>query len=373
MKKGDRKAYLTAVSVLVGTCIGAGVLGIPYVAAQAGFFVALGYLTFLAFVIMCVNLYLGEVSLRTKGDHQIAGYAEMYLGPWGKYVLDFATIFGVYAAILAYLVGVGESVSFLLDGNGSNVLFYGLLFGGLMSLLLWRGMRALKRFERLGVLIILSLLLAIFFLFVSQVSFSHLTSWDSSAFFLPFGVILFALMSFHAIPELEIILHKREYLMRPALITGTCISFLFYVLFVFIVVGYMGHQTPEIATLALGPLFVLLGIFTIFTSYLSLGNALFEHFLYDERMSKGRSWGLTALIPLILFSLLQYIPWLSFTKLLGIGGVVSGGTIGILVILMAHKAKKHGNRKPEYSIPLHWWISVFFSLVFLFGMALLLI
>ena len=35
------KKILTGTSILIGTCVGAGVLGIPYVAAQSGFIVAL--------------------------------------------------------------------------------------------------------------------------------------------------------------------------------------------------------------------------------------------------------------------------------------------------------------------------------------------
>ena len=57
----------------------------------------------------------------------------------------------------------------------------------------------------------------------------------------------------------------------------------------------------------------------------------------------------------------------SFTKLLGIGGVISGGLAGILILIMVKKAKKHGDRKPEYSIPINWFVIGLFSLIFLFG------
>ena len=66
IKRGDRKSFFIAVSVLVGTCIGAGVLGIPYVAAKAGFLVALAYILLIGAMILIVNLCLGEVTLRTK-------------------------------------------------------------------------------------------------------------------------------------------------------------------------------------------------------------------------------------------------------------------------------------------------------------------
>ena len=50
--KQENKRFLVAVSILIGTCIGAGVLGIPYVAAQAGFFVALAYILLIGGIIL---------------------------------------------------------------------------------------------------------------------------------------------------------------------------------------------------------------------------------------------------------------------------------------------------------------------------------
>ena len=80
----SKKQFWTAISVLVGTCIGAGVLGIPYVAAQSGFLIAVGYILFIGGVLILINLYLGEIILRTKGNHQLAGYVEKYFGKKAK-------------------------------------------------------------------------------------------------------------------------------------------------------------------------------------------------------------------------------------------------------------------------------------------------
>src|SRR5680860_118827 len=81
------KKYVVATSVLIGSCIGAGVLGIPYVAAQTGFFVALAYIFLVGWLIYIVNSFLGEVVLRTKGDHQLIGYVERYLGMKARHVI----------------------------------------------------------------------------------------------------------------------------------------------------------------------------------------------------------------------------------------------------------------------------------------------
>jgi tyrosine-specific transport protein len=365
---GDTRRFLSAIAVLVGTCIGAGVLGIPYVASKSGFFVSLFYIFFIGAIILLVNLYLGEVALRTKGNHQIAGYANKYLGKRGKIVAQIATLFGIYSAIVAYLLGVGASLSFLFFGNFNYIIVFGVSFGILMAGLLHRGMKALKRFERVGVTIILFLLVFIFAWFFRLINFSNLTTFDSNFLFLPFGVVLFALMSFHAVPELKIILNKDRKKLKKALLIGTFVSVVFYALFSFVVVGYMGTNTPEVATLALGPIFIILGVFTMFTSYLALGNALIENLEFDEKMSNFGAWFLTSFIPIILFLLVQYSGLFSFTMILSIGGVVSGGLTAVVVLFIIRSAKKNGDRKPEYSVHVNWFIVLALSLIFILGM-----
>ena len=361
----EKKKFFVAVSILIGTCIGAGVLGIPYVAAQAGFIVTLVYILLIGLMLLFVNLYLGEISLRTKGNHQLPGYAEKYLGKRGKSLMQFAIIFGVYAAILAYTFGIGKSLSYLFFGNPTHTVLFGIVFSLIMSLLLWKGIKDLKKFEKIGVSLILLLLALIFFVFIDKVRFANLITFNISNIFLPFGVVLFALLSFHAIPEVEIVLHRNEKLAKKVLITGTLISVIFYILFALVVVGFKGAQTPEVATLSLGPLFILLGIFTMFTSWLSLGNALNINFTLDNKIKKGISWFLVAIIPIFLFLFIQFFSFFSFTRILSFGGVISGGLIAILVLLMVKKAKKKGNRKPEYSIPVNWFIIGFLILIFL--------
>ena len=365
--KPENKKFLVAVSILIGTCIGAGVLGIPYVAAQAGFLVALAYILLIGGIILVVNLYLGEIALRTKGKHQLIGYAKKYLGLRGRRFMEFATIFGIYAAIIAYMLGIGESISFLVFGDSSFTTLFGVLFGVGMSGLLWRGMKALKRFEKIGVSIVLALLLVIIIFFSGQINPSNLIYFNVGSIFLPFGVILFALMSFHAIPEVELVLTNNEKLMKRILITGTLVSVIFYILFALVVVGFKGLETPEIATLALGTVFVFLGIFTMFTSWLALGNALDENFRFDERVKKWKSWILVAFVPILLFLGIRFFEFFSFTKILSVGGVVSGGLMAILILLMIKKAKKKGNRKPEYSMPVNWFVIGFFILIFVLG------
>ena len=366
MKKGIKK-YFAASSILVGSCIGAGVLGIPYVAAQAGFLVALAYIFLIGSIIFLVNLYLGEIVLRTKGDHQLIGYVERYLGKKARIIMEFAVVFGIYAALIAYMFGMGQSFSHIFFGNDKYRILFGVIAGFLMSLLLKGGMNSLKKFEKYGVGVILSLLVVIFFVFLNKVEISNLITFDGAHILLPFGVVLFALMSFHAVPEVKIVLKRHEKYFRNVIITGTVVSIIFYSLFTFVVVGFKGVETPEVATLALGSIFIILGIFTLFTSYLASGNALRESFQFDERLPQRLSWFLATIVPIGLFLLTQLTDFFSFTRILSIGGVVSGGIIAVLILTMVNRAKKKGNRKPEYEMKANWIIIGMLSLVFLFG------
>ena len=73
------KHFYAAIATLVGTIIGAGVLGIPYVISQAGFITGLVNLVILGVAVLLLYLFVGEVVLRTRGNHQLTGYAEIYL------------------------------------------------------------------------------------------------------------------------------------------------------------------------------------------------------------------------------------------------------------------------------------------------------
>ncbi|HLD97187.1 MAG TPA: aromatic amino acid transport family protein, partial [Candidatus Nanoarchaeia archaeon] len=79
-----------AIATLIGTTIGAGVLGIPYVVAQSGLAVGLLHIIIIGTAAIMVNLLLGEIVLRTKGNHQLSGYAAKSLGEGGKKLMTLA-------------------------------------------------------------------------------------------------------------------------------------------------------------------------------------------------------------------------------------------------------------------------------------------
>jgi amino acid permease len=365
------KKFWATTFTLTGTIIGAGILGLPYVFSKAGFFIGLLWLIILGMVMMFVNLTLGEITLRTNGRHQLSGYAEKYLGKWGKRIMFFAMMFGIYSALLAYLIGEGESLAKILPGN-INPIILGIFFWIIMTVLLREGLRGLKKVETWGVVAITIIIIGIFFKFLPQIKPSNILTFNQLYFTLPIGVIMFALLGFTSIPELRQEIKGQEKLFKKAIIIGSIIPIILYILFTLVFVGVLGNKVTEVATLSFGTIIATIGIFTMFTSYFVLSYSIRDTFKFDIKSSKKINFIFTSLIPLIIYLLITQYKILGFASILGIGGVVSGGITGILILLISKKAKatKRNKNNPEIQMPINWTIIIILSIIFIAGIIL---
>ena len=365
------KKFWATTFTLSGAIMGAGILGLPFVFAKSGFLSGLFWLILLGTIMIFLNLTLGEITLRTKGIHQLPGYAEKYLGKWGKGAMFFAVIFGVYSALLAYLVGEGESISNILPGN-INPIFLGIIFWGIMTFLLQRGISQLKKIEIYGVGIIILIILGMFIQFFPQIQVENFATINSENFAFPFGVILFALLGFTSIPELRQEIKGQEKLLKKAILFGTLIPITLYIIFVSIFIGILGNEINEIATLSFGPIITILGIFTMLTSYFVLSFSLKDTFKYDLKLKRKSEMFFTSGIPLIFYILVSNFKLISFTRILGIGGTISGGFTAILILLIHRKSKKSRRNKhhPEINISTNLKIIILLSIIFLTGIIL---
>lgn len=123
------KPFFNAIAVLIGTIIGAGIFSLPYVIVKIGFIPGLLYLIGLGFVVLILNLCYGEIVLRTKKNHQLPGYAGIYLGKWGKLIAILATSIGFYGALLVYLIMAGDFLHSILGNSFTLSSFnYSLIF-----------------------------------------------------------------------------------------------------------------------------------------------------------------------------------------------------------------------------------------------------
>jgi len=363
-----------AIAILFGMIIGAGILGIPYVFAQAGLVWGLINLIGIGLIMLLVHLYLGEIVLRTKGKHQLPGYASIYLGKSGRILMLISMMFVQYGALIAYMFGEGEVLIFIFLGSSAvsfQILFSGIFFI-LMATLIFFGLKTLGKGELIGLGAIIAIIIAITIFFLPQAQLANLKTFNSLLFFrffFPYGAILFAYLGFAAIPEMrEILISKKaKTSMKKAIIIGSITPIIIYLIFTLTVFAYSGQATPEIATIALGRLVSLFAVFTMFTSFLAIGIAQKQIFWYDLKFTRLTAWFLTCVPVLIIGLAIIYFQLATFIQIISFSGAVAGGLGGILIVLMAIRAKKLGKRKPEYKIPINWFIAALLILLFAFG------
>ncbi|MEK6871691.1 MAG: aromatic amino acid transport family protein [Nanoarchaeota archaeon] len=363
----NNKKIIIGACALAANIIGAGILGLPYSFAQAGFFIGLFWIIILGTIILYTFLCLGEVALRTKEKMQLLGYAEKYLGKKYRFAMSFALLFGLYAALLAFLIGEGQSISYFFTNTTNNALFFSLLFWITMTLLLREGLRGLKKITTVGVFAVIMIISMLFLYYLHQITVENIFSIEINNIFLPFGIVLFALIGFNAIPELEMIMKGSEKKLKQAIILGILIPIILYIFFSVALVGALGKNISPIATIGLGKGVSFLGIFTMFTCYFVSSFCLKDLYAFDLKISRKKTFLLVAVPPLIAYLILYYTDKINFIQILGIGGVISGGLTGIIILIMNKKAKIKGDRKPEYVMPINWFIILLISLVFIAG------
>ncbi len=358
----------SAVATMTGTIVGAGFLGIPYVVAKSGLLIGIAEIILIGVILLLIELYLGEILLRTRETHQLPGLAKIYLGKWGYRLMFFSMFFGLYSALIAYLIGEGESLSYIFTGTLNYTLYFALGFWLLISIFVYHGIRALKKGESIGLIVVSGILLLVIALYSGRIQAQNLFSLDLKNALLPLGVIMFAFLGFSSLPEVLRGLRRNEKLMKKAVIIGSIIPIIIYSIFTFVVVGFSGAATPEIATFALSKIFVLLPIFTMFTAFFAISLAMRDIYLFDLNYGRFKAWILSCLVSLILFLVVYLSKVASFIQILEICGIVCGGLNGILILMMVKRARKVGKRKPEYKVKLPSWIIFVLMIVLIAGM-----
>lgn len=366
------KSFFSGVSVLIGGIVGVGIFGVPFVFAKAGFLTGLLFLAGLGVVNIILNLAYGEVVLRTDKAHQLVGYAGIYLGDFFKKLTFFAFLLGIYSALLAYIIVGGEflanilSFNFYLSAETLSIIFF-----VAAALFVAGGLKTISVVDLFMAIFYLVAVVLIALLGFGNIKLGNLTLWNKEFWFLPYGVIFFALSGMSSVVLQREVLDGQEFKLKKAVIWGSFIPVFLYLFFAFIVVGISGDATsPESFSgllLFLNPKIVvigsLFGVLAIFTSFLNLGRVLQESFQFDFGINKFLAWVL-ALWPPFIFFLLNVR---NFINVIGLAGALALGIQSIIFILIYGKVKNKGHRIPEYSLNLPRWFWYFAIVLFALG------
>lgn len=353
---GANKNFLYAVATLIGITVGAGIFALPYGASQSGLPLTIFYLISLTGLTLLINLLYGEIVLRIKERHRFVGYAKIYFGNLAYLVILITQFVILIGVLLIYLILLGNFLSVILTPIfGHSYLFYSLISGIILTFIVILGLRTVNFIELIMTIFVFSSVFIILYSALPNINIGNYLISQKN-FFLPIGLILFALAGLNGITEIRDTLYQKEMLFKKAIKWGTILPAILFLIFIIAVFGVSGANTSDDAIRGLIPFLgkniiifgAIIGFFAVATSFLGLGLTLRNTLRFDLKTPK---W-LANFILLLIMPILYFINSENFIKIISfVGGIFL--IIEYLAIIFLHqKAKIRGNRQPEYQINL---------------------
>lgn len=344
--------FFRAVSLLIGTIIGAGIFGIPYVTVQAGYPVGLAWLIGLTILTLVIKFAYAKVilSFDDHHPHQLTGYGEHYFGKAGKFTAAGILLVGHWGALVAYIAGMGEFGATLL-GQPDLSFWASVIVFAVGTVLILGGLRTISELESIITLLLVVMVLGLGVVGLGKINtfnllpFSTAYILNSTSFLAPYGVIFGSLSGWAVLPEIATILKSAQpdnvkhpvfhVALRRVILVGVLTAAVVYAIFQFTVVGISGAATSEEAIRGLVPYFspeiiragAVFGLLAMGTSFLTLAYSLRDMFDFDFGLKPLTAVILTMVPPFCIFLL----GLRSFILAFGLTGIWIG-TLSMLFI-----------------------------------------
>lgn len=367
MKKGS---VFGGMLLITGSCIGAGMLGMPILTGLAGFFpamlmffIAWAFMTATSFLLVEVNQQLGDrVNLLTM--------VEKRLGKWPRIITWFLYLFLFYSLLFAYLADMGTIFSTFFrvyfriaipDWIGS--FFFVFVFGWIVYL----GTRTADLWNRFLMLGKIVCFIGLLLLGAKFMEFPLLTRTDFSLAPLALPLLITSFGFHNMVPSLVNYLGGDLPRIRKTIFAGSLFTLLLYLIWEILVLAILPYKGNYgiLANLSRGQdaaqaIVQLLGLswvgsfaqglafFAILTSFLAQTLGL-VHFWSDGLRVK---WGerenpwicLLALFPPLILSMLK--PGLFYQALGFAGGFCAVIIFGVFPVWMVWKERRKNKQIP---------------------------
>lgn len=227
--------------LIIGTCIGAGMLALPLATASLGFFGATIMFIGCWFIMMLGGYLILEVNLWFKANSHLVSMAKATLGPWGQVITWVTYLLLFYSLLSAYIAGGSDLFRYVLELGGLSLspfvsaTLFTLLFGlivllGIRSVdIVNRGLMTVKLLAYFCVVLLLTRYIQPDYLFRSDIK--QLSS---------LGALTVTITSFgfsNVIPSLRAYFAGDVAQLKRAIFFGSFIPLLCYLAWVAVVMG----------------------------------------------------------------------------------------------------------------------------------------
>lgn len=230
MKKFDSR-LLGGILLIIGTCIGGGMLALPLTNGETGFFYSTGFLVISWLIMLLAAFVILEVNLWFPSGSNIISMARATLGIPGKIIAWCVYLFLLYALLSAYIAGGSDIFQAILHQMSLSIptavscIVFVLVFGSIV----YSGVRAVDyanrglMFGKIGVCALLLLLI------LPRVQFPYLAEgdWHHAS-----GTFLILVISFgfaNIVPSLRTYFHDDIKKLRLAIFIGSLIPLIVYI------------------------------------------------------------------------------------------------------------------------------------------------
>lgn len=363
--KGSRQGSVIGTILLIGgSCIGAGMLGLPLSSAMTGFWPST-----LMFILTCLfmvstGVLLLETTLYFKGEVNLISMADRTLGKGAKRAVFALFIFLFYSLIVAYSAGSGALFADFCEqilGARPGEWVGGALFNLLFGFLVFMGTGAVDRVNRLLMGGLIISYLGLVYLGIEFVDPDKLkaANWNNALWTLPVMVISFGYHNL--VPSLSRYLGHDARRIQLAIFVGCLVPLTAYLLWDYLILGIIplerfkeaaegGRMVTHSFREAVGTASVVqiaeyFAFFAIVTSFigvaLSFVDFLSDAFQVKKSPSSRFLITLLALAPPYIFSLVYpKIFLMALDAAGGFGAVILFGIIPALMVWSGRYRKK---------------------------------
>lgn len=243
MIANERSSIIKGTLLVAGTTIGGGMLALPVFTSLTGFFPSIIVYLLCWLFMASTGLLLLEVCLWVNPEANLITMAEKTLGKYGKWAAWCLYLFNFYCLSLAYTVGCGDLIADLFSGSipeWTGSIIFILLFAPII----FAGTRLAGRINVLFMLGLGISYLAFVILGYRYIKPELLLHHDWSFIPMAFPIAFVAFAYQGIIPTLVNYMHRDINHTRIAIIAGSFIPFIIYVIWQGLIMGIIPTYGP---------------------------------------------------------------------------------------------------------------------------------